>query len=299
MNCRKTNYSYWVLLISLSLLPGLLFASPVFTKGLLWKIESNNTLPNKTKPSYLFGTMHTEDPRVISMPVVIKKTFAAASSFTLEVKLDSQVALDTISMMTLKDGRNLKAILGESLYAKSSALMASYGMPAQMVNLLKPWAVFVSLSTPISKSGQFLDKVLYDEAVSNGKTIYGLETAKEQLVIFDTIPMKEQVVLLEDTIKNHDKLPEIIEQMTKVYLARDLGGLLALNEKYMKEGNANITKKLMKRLLVDRNLRMVDRMANQLEQGDSFIAVGALHLPGETGILNLLQAKGYKVSVVY
>ncbi len=299
MNYRKTNYSNWLLLIGLLLLPGLLFASPVFTKGLLWKIESNNTSPDKAKPSYILGTMHTEDPRVISMPVVIKKTFAAASSFTLEVKLDSQVALDTISMMTLKDGRDLKAILGESLYAKSSALMASYGMPEQMVNLLKPWAVFVSLSTPISKSGQFLDKVLYDEAVSNGKTIYGLETAKEQLVIFDTIPMKEQVILLEDTIKNYDKFPAIIEEMTKIYLARDLGGLVALNEKYMKEGNANITKKLMKRLLVDRNLRMVDRMANQLDQGDSFIAVGALHLPGETGILNLLQAKGYKVSVVY
>ncbi len=299
MNYRIYFYSNWLLLTGLLLLPSLVFASSAFTKGLLWKIESNYTQLNKTKPSHIFGTMHTEDPRVVLMPAVIKKTFESASSFTLEVKLDSQVALDTISMMTLKDGRNLKTILGESLYAKSSALMASYGMPESMVNLLKPWAVFVSLSTPVRKTGQFLDKVLYDDAISHGKPIYGLETVKEQLDIFDNMPMKEQVILLEDTIKNHDKLSAMIEEMTLVYLARDLGGLVVLNEKYMKEGNTNITRKLMKRLLVDRNLRMVDRMANQLDQGNSFIAVGALHLPGETGILNLLRAKGYNVSVVY
>jgi len=288
----------WIGLVYLLLFPGFVFASPVFTKGLLWKIEPNQAQSN-TKPSYIFGTMHTEDPRVLSLPAEIKKAFDTTSSYTLEVILDSQLALDTISMMTLQNGRNLEDILGESLYAKSSKLMSGLGMPVQMINLLKPWAVFVSLSTPISKTGQFLDKLLYDQAISAGKKIYGLESATEQLAIFDNLPMKEQIVLLEDTIKNHDKLSAIFEKMTLIYLARDLEGLVALNKNNIEQSSRDITDKLMKRLIVDRNLRMVDRMEDQLGQGNAFVAVGALHLPGKAGILNLLHNKGYKISVVY
>ena len=233
------------------------------------------------------------------MPDPVTKVFESTSSFTLEVKLDSQVALETLSMMMLKDSSNLKTILGKKLFAKSSSLMADYGMPESMVNRLKPWAIFVTLSTPKNQTGQFLDKVLYDRAISDGKSIYGLETAKEQLAIFNDVPISEQIILLEDTIKNYGKLPDIIEEMTRIYLARDLGALVALNEKYIKDGNAQITNKLMKRLVVDRNIRMVNRMANQLKTGNAFIAVGALHLPGENGILNLLQNKVHIVSVVY
>jgi len=282
------------ILAVLLLLPGITFASETFAKGLLWKVENKNS-----KPSFILGTMHTEDSRVLSLPDPVTKVFESTSSFTLEVKLDSQVALETLSMMMLKDSSNLKTILGKKLFAKSSSLMADYGMPESMVNRLKPWAIFVTLSTPKNQTGQFLDKVLYDRAISDGKSIYGLETAKEQLAIFNDVPISEQIILLEDTIKNYGKLPDIIEEMTRIYLARNLGALVALNEKYIKDGNAQITNKLMKRLVVDRNIRMVNRMANQLKTGNAFIAVGALHLPGENGILNLLQNKGHKVSVVY
>jgi len=282
------------LLAALLLTPGLLFASSSFTKGLLWKIE-----PAKGKPSYILGTMHSDDPRVMSLPAAIQQKFDSASSFTIEVKLDSQLAMETLALMTFSDGRNLKDILGDALYEKSSVLMASYGMPVQMVNLLKPWAVFITLSMPKNTSGQFLDKALYDAAIIKGKTIYGLESAKEQLVIFDSIPIKDQVVLLEDTVRNYEKLPAIFEEMTNLYVARDLAGLVTFNEKQMREGNTKITNRLMKKLVDERNVRMVERMAKQLDDGDAFIAVGALHLPGQRGILNLLQDKGYKISVVY
>jgi len=284
----------WATFVVLLLVSAVVCAAEDFTQGLLWKVEKNNT-----KPSYILGTMHSEDPRIISVPRPIKKALDSTSSFTMEVILDTQVALESLSMMMLEEGKSLKSILGKKLYSQAATLMADYGMPEMVVDRLKPWAVFVTLSTPKSKTGLFLDKVLYDDAIRNGKPVHGLETAKEQLAIFNDMPVREQIALLKDTIKNHAKLPGIFEEMTRIYLARDLAGLVAFNEKHMKDGDAQVTKKLMKRLIVDRNIRMVNRMAKQLKQGNSFIAVGALHLPGEKGILNLLQDEGYQVSVVY
>jgi len=289
------NYQYLRgVLVALLLLPGFVFASGVGTKGLLWKVENKNT-----KASYLFGTMHTEDSRIILLPVPVKEVFDSARSFTSEVKLDATVALDVLSIMTLADNQSLKTILGESLYSKSYELLADYGMMELLVNRLKPWAVFVTLSTPLSKTGQFLDKVLYDRAVEQGKSTYALETVQEQLAIFNDMPMSEQIILLEDTLKNHDKFPAMFEEMANTYLARDLDALVVLNDKYMQDGDTKITEKLMKRLLVDRNVRMVDRMAKQLKEGNAFIAVGALHLPGKDGLLSLLRSKGYKISAAY
>ena len=294
MNRQQTFYLRWTLLLVTLLLPGIVFAAGDFSKGLLWKVESQSG-----PPSYLFGTMHTEDKRVTTLPAPVLKAFDSSSSFTLEVKLDMQVAFETLSKMMLTDGKNLNTIIGDQLFAKTAALMIGYGMPEPVLNNMKPWAVFVTLSTPKITTGLFLDKVLYDKAVSSGKNIYGLETVSEQLSIFDDIPVDDQIILLKDTIEYHAKLPGIFEEMTNIYLQRDLDGLVAFNKKYMKEGDARVTEALMKRLLVDRNVRMVDRMTDQLKQGGAFIAVGALHLPGKTGLLNLLQNKGHKISVVY
>lgn len=286
-------------LVLLLILPVYAMASDAFPSGLLWKVESSKGSYGGQKPGFVFGTMHTEDQRVLSIPPAVRDALDSASSFTLEVKLDAQVALESVALMMLSDGKNLKSMLGDRLFKQASTLMLGYGMPEQILMGLKPWAVFVTLSTPKNNSGIFLDKVLYDEAMSQGKAVYGLETVKEQLSIFDEMPVKDQVALLQDTIKNHKKLPGIFEQMTRLYLNRDLQGLVKLNKKHMKQGNIQVTKKLMKKLVVDRNVRMVSRMEGQLHEGGAFIAVGALHLPGKNGILKLLQDKGYNITKVY
>ena len=88
------------------------------------------------------------------------------------------------------------------------------------------------------------------------------------------------------------------EEITRAYLNRDLSALLALNEKY-KLQDARVYNAMMDRLLVRRNANMAERMRVRLKEGNAFIAVGALHLPGETGMLRLLSAAGYHVTRVY
>jgi uncharacterized protein YbaP (TraB family) len=121
----------------------------------------------------------------------------------------------------------------------------------------------------------------------------------EQLEIFDRMPMNEQVVMLEDTIKYLPELDTMFAAMHAAYLARDLAGIARLSEEQQLQGNRELGEKLMAQLLDARNRRMVQRMEAYLKQGSAFIAVGALHLPGRQGVLSLLAKKGYRVSAVY
>ena len=88
-------------------------------------------------------------------------------------------------------------------------------------------------------------------------------------------------------------------ELLAAYKQRDLGGLMTLNETSMKTGDQRLAEEFQQNLIVDRNHRMVERMREYLQQGSAFVAVGALHLPGEEGLLNLLEQQGYTVRRVY
>jgi len=91
----------------------------------------------------------------------------------------------------------------------------------------------------------------------------------------------------------------MIRSLMRLYLKRDLTGLKAYSDSHMAKGGQKLAKVLDKSLVVDRNHRMVKRMQPRLQEGNAFIAVGALHLPGEKGILRLLENRGYRVKAVY
>jgi uncharacterized protein YbaP (TraB family) len=118
------------------------------------------------------------------------------------------------------------------------------------------------------------------------------------LVVFDSLPLPDQVVLLQDTVNTQAELEKEFEALHKAYLARDLGAITAIGEK-IKPSDERLYTEVMDRLLAKRNLRMIERMAPILKLGGTFIAVGAAHLPGETGLLYRLEKAGYRVTAVY
>ena len=263
-------------------------------KGLLWKIERDGV-----KPSFLLGTMHSEDERVLKIPPEVQRVFDGSSSFTMEVVLDTQAIMETAQAMVFNDGGDLKTVLGSALYNKIVPLMAQHGVPEMVLSTFKPWAVFLTLSMPPGRTGVFLDAALHDAAVAQKKAVHGLETVQEQLGIFDRLTVAEQAQLVGDAVKHAGELKAVFEEMIHVYLKRDLAGLQALNEKYTSSDDAKLEQKLMAELIDARNLRMLERMAPRLKEGKAFIAVGALHLPGDRGLLRLLEKQGYRVSAVY
>ena len=109
----------------------------------------------------------------------------------------------------------------------------------------------------------------------------------------------DQVQMLEDVLNYLPEMPMMFEELLDAYLERDLGRLMEVNEEYAEAGDSELEQMFQKRLIDDRNRRMVKRLLPMLQQGRLFVGVGALHLPGEKGVLRLLQQQGYRVEIAY
>jgi uncharacterized protein YbaP (TraB family) len=278
----------------LCLLVSLAVAGNNFERGLLWQIKKPGS-----PPSYLFGTMHIEDPEVVTLAAPVREAFDKADSLTLEVVLDPQSLLAMATAFMLTDGSTLESHIGSQLYQRSVKAMAAHGMPEMMVARMKPWAVAVTLMTPPPETGVVLDLMLYQEATAQGKPVTGLETPMEQMSLFDSFSGRDQIALLKDTLDNMDEIPRMFADLKAAYLDRDLARLVKVSDDSMRDNNQRLVEDFNRKLITERNHRMVQRMQPLLKEGQQFIAVGALHLPGEEGLLQLLNDQGYSVTAVY
>ncbi|MEA3244460.1 MAG: TraB/GumN family protein [Pseudomonadota bacterium] len=284
------------LFIALACLAGAFAAEAAdsFDSGLLWRVERAGVTP-----SYLFGTMHSDDPDVVKLSTPVQRAFDQAQSVTLEVVLDPRSLLSMTSALLMTDGNTLESLIGRRLYERTLEVMKARGIPEMLVANMKPWAVAVTLMTPPGNNGLVLDHVLYQGAVAAGKKVHGLETVAEQMGLFDGLSRKDQVTLLEDTLDNLDTVAQMLDELQAAYLDRDLKRLMELNEAAMRDSDPLLAETFNRKVIVERNYRMAERMQPRLREGQQFIAVGALHLAGKEGLLKLLSERGYQLSRVY
>ena len=269
-------------------------ASEDKSHGLLWQISKPGI-----EPAYLFGTIHSEDPEVLQLPRPVQQAIDRSRTVVLEMLLDTETMMYSSAAMLMLDGRLLSDIIGKPLFRRVALAIRSRGIPDVMLERMKPWAAAVILSMPASETGLVLDMMLYQSALQQGKSVHGLETVQEQLDVFEALPEKNQVLMLQDAVDNFSQLDALHSELLDAYKQRDLAGLLALNETAMQTGDQSLADELQQHLIVDRNHRMSERMQVYLRQGQVFIAVGALHLPGEEGLLNLLEQQGFTVNRLY
>ena len=269
-------------------------------EGLLWKIERSDMAL-----SYLFGTFHTTDERVHDLPRPVVEARAATDSLTLEVVFTDDAEARAGRRMVISDERLLDEILESGLFAQVVATGASYGIPEAELKRLKPWAVWVLFSFPPDEIARTaagkpaLDEFLQAEALARGKPVYGLESIDEQFDVFDGLSENDQIALLKIALRDNAAVGEMTERLTRFYLARDLSGIHAVMIEQMAGADTDLVEMLVDRFIDARNELMVSRMAVRLAEGNAFIAVGALHLPGQRGILHLLEMQGYTVTRVY
>jgi uncharacterized protein len=267
-----------------------------YDKGLLWRVERVGAAP-----SHLFGTVHLADKRATTLPDEVRIQFDAAKSFAMEVGLDQSNVAALAARMMYRDGRDLPAVIGEALFRKIVPLTAALGLPPEITRLFKPWAMVLLLQMPQQNSADVLDFMLQRMAGEQGKALFYLETIDEQVAALDKMPDKEQLALLRHTVETHHELDAKREEMLQAYLQRDLGLLWRISEaEVAQRPELRPLKQVFdQRLLFDRNIRMAQRMQPQLKSGSAFIAVGAMHLYGERGLLALLAREGYRVTRVY
>lgn len=293
---RARIHTFLVLTLALLVSPlALADAGAAFSRGLLWKIERANS---NIKPSFIFGTIHSEDPRVAIPPAPVTTALSAARIFIMEMVPDPQTMLAVAEVMFSGDGNSLKNTLEPSVFAKLVKALGERGIPDAVVERMAPWAAALALNMPKSRGGMALDLALYSTALSQNKPASGIETAAEQTGVFSALSQADQIALLKETIENLAQLEQAVGELHRVYLSRDLNAMVKLSGHYGPKDPA-LARRIMTSLIDLRNQRMAQRIDSELQKGGAFVAIGALHLPGDKGVLALLQARGYRLSVAY
>jgi uncharacterized protein YbaP (TraB family) len=271
-----------------------------FGQGLLWQIESEG------KPvAQIFGTMHSSDPDILALPKPVARAFRAAPSLSVEVILDDGAMQRIGAAMRLPRGQRLQDFVPPDVFGRAAAAAEPLGLQPIQLSRLKPWAVAMVISmTPADGKVKGparlpLDLSLMATARKKRKPVYGLETLAEQVGVFDRLSTDDQVAYLRAAAIPHAEKRRLHAILKDAYLRRDLDAIFRLSGHEDKPGEQILRKKVEKRLLDDRNHRMVERMMPRFDEGGAFIAVGAAHLPGEVGVLHLLERRGFTVTRVY
>ncbi len=276
------------------------FVAPALSQDLLngqgrfWRLDKAG-LP----PSYLFGTIHIPDPRVTDLPPAVEEAMRQSRQFIFELVHDADTDRRVAVRMALPPSQNLQNILPPKLFANTVAYARRYGLPEAQVRRFKPWAlVLVFALTPeqlaqMAQGGVPLDLKLQQIAASLGGGLNAFETIDGQLDVFDTMALEDQVRLLSSTVRLADRQQTLMRDMIANYLKGDLSAIYALMETQLDPEGQAFADLFKQKLLNDRNRQMARVAADFLPEGRVFIAVGALHLPGELGLVNLLRQQGY------
>lgn len=268
-----------------------------YEKGLIFRVASCDGAP-----SFIMGTMHHDDPAFKPIIADASPYIAATDSAGFEFVEDErsqQVALQYM-MMLATDTRSIESLVSPEEYAiLTRTIEARTKIPAQMVNRMRPWAAALLLQYPAPKSdGVALDTLLQQYAALKKSTLYGLETPEEQYEVFASIAPEKQVTLLKDTIAEIDAIDQSNRELAQHYLARDLRKIHDLaEESFVEMKDQELSQHMREKLVRLRNIKMADRLHPRLASGKTFVAVGALHLLGDNGVLELLERQGHAISV--
>jgi len=257
------------------------------------------------EPSYVFGTMHSTDPEILELPTPAARAFGDSTRLILELVFRPELESRMHEAMLLGDGRTLTEIIGPELFSRLMRRAALYGLPVGQMNRMKPWAAGLVLSLPVDEldrgaSGAIaLDCALQQAADARGIPAFGLETMDEQITAFSDQSEEDQIASLRMTIELNPQIDALFTEMKKAYLAGDLDYLHTMAETVASGTDDRLARQFEERFIGLRNRRMANRMARHVKLGAAFIAIGALHLSGEDGVLKLLEKRGYKIKRLY
>ncbi len=262
---------------------------PAQRTGLLWEVRGPDGAVG-----HLLGTIHLSNADVTTLSPALAAALDDSRRFGMEVLFDAPTLTTLAESMWARTGGGLVDLAEPALYARTITLLAVYGIDARTARTLKPWAAYTTLSLPPEQAGPPLDLELMTIAQQAGKPLFGLETLAEQLAIFEALSEADQLALLRETVCHYDALQRDLRALVAAYARRDLGALY--RESLRHESPAQ--RRLMSTLLDERNARIAERLLPRYAESGTFVAVGALHLPGKGGLLERLTAAGFRVRLV-
>jgi uncharacterized protein len=286
--------------LSLKCLPiifGLLIGTSAINAQLCWKISGNDL----SKPSYLFGTHHIIDSTRFEHFDQLLDLCLSCEAVVGELKLDDATLQNQILSGATLLNTTLKDVMSASNYQLiDDEFKQSMNIGLDYLDGYKPMFLLTLYSssnylrlTGLQKQPDAIDLIFQQKAIKKGLTVYNLETPEFQIdLLFNSIPIDRQVELLVESVKEKKREEGQMKLLNEAYLKGDLNEIARIGEL---EGWTEDEKALM---VYQRNKAWMLQLPDLMRNKTCFIAVGCLHLVGESGLINLLRQQGYHVEPV-
>lgn len=276
---------------------GLLSACLVFSQSahtLLWEISGKGL----STPSYLFGTMHVLCADDASLSDSLRSVIAHCDEVYFEINLsDMSGMMGAMKYMRMNDSKKLSDLMDVKQYERVKAYFAQHNaiLPFGMLERFKPLLIssLIEEQNLDCKTTDGMEMMIMKELHPYGKPIKGLETVEFQASLFDSIPYEQQAKDLLNYIDSAEEYKKMTLDLSDLYKKQDLDQIDLLSSK----GDPGMSQ-YMDLLLYDRNRKWAKALVDLMPGKTLLIAVGAAHLPGENGVINLLRKKGYTLRPV-
>ncbi len=268
-------------------------AEPRYDRGRLFRIDRPG-LP----ASYVFGTLHSDDPRVAALPTKVSDALGKVRTAAFETLLVDRDVAEFAAAARYEDQRRLTDHLDAAKLDQIRTALGWAAPPESTLVRTKPWAILLMLAQSRDGGSATLDGVLLAEAKARRLAAFGLELPDEQVASLDAIPLASQLALMNWALDSRERRAAELEATTRAWLAGDLARLWAMA---LRPGTADPSlaphfESLLRHLVTNRNTLLAHRLHLPLARGRVFVAVGALHLFGAEGLLALIARQGYRVT---
>lgn len=274
---------------------------------LLWKVSGNGL----EKPSYVFGTHHLAPISVLDNIKGFQPALNEAEQVVVEITMDEMMSQESMMLMhrasMIESDTTLHDLMTEDEFNMVNKFSkANLMLDLSMMPKLKP--AFISNNATViiylkHLDGQFnmqeqLDMYVQQKAKEQEKKVLAFETMQFQLnLLFNETPLKRQAELLVCMLSDQEQVFKDAKELTDAYMKQDVKTLYAITQK--KTGtNCDPLPAEMEAMVDNRNMHWMETLPGMMNDASTFVAVGALHLLGEKGLLNLLKEKGYTVEPV-
>jgi uncharacterized protein YbaP (TraB family) len=244
-----------------------------------------------------YGTIHIQDKRVFAFDNTVKQIFESCDAFAMEILMDEISQEEALDAMLMKNTTLDKLLSKEEYRILDSVVKANTGAGLFIYNKMKPFFLSSQLMQMNMQQDMELALDLYflKNARDAGKPCFGVEKFMDQINAIDAISLEDQAdmlfVGLTDTTGNNDT--DKLDEMLETYMNFDLDKLFEMTN------DTALPAEFNKAFLIDRNVGMAKNFVKIAKKQSVFCAVGAAHLPGNTGIIELLRKKGYTVEPVF
>ena len=277
----------------------LLLSFALEAKSLLYKVTSGNSTV------YILGSMHLAKPGLYPLESAIEEAYGKSDALVVELDPESREAAAVMqqSMATLgvyPQGKSLKTELTPKTYKALQAYAAGSGLPLYAMEQMRPWVVMQQLTmTEMLRLGYSpelgIDRHFLDKAKRDKKTVLALESIQEQMALLSRDDKAYQDRLLRYTLASMEEIEPMLNQLQASWKSGDAKGMEKLFLLSLKEDPA--LKEVYANLVTKRNYRMTEKIVSWMKcKKVYFVVVGAGHVVGEEGIVELLRKRGYKAT---